>query len=149
MIHDPRTRRSVILGLGAPSVLHTRLLITYYYILVPWTTKFPSSSRLLCCLFHLGFTKLCRVFTRACVEQRVFIAVLPSDVVLWTHEVNNDGTTSFLLNPKGWMRRRVFHRKTSKDAKGQNWSFLRSTRNMEKFVVVNLIRCLTIYLWIF
>ena len=33
-------RRSVILGLGAPtySVLHTRLLLTYYYILVPWTT---------------------------------------------------------------------------------------------------------------
>ena len=33
-------RRSVIFGLGAPtySVLHARLLLTYYYILVPWTT---------------------------------------------------------------------------------------------------------------
>ena len=30
----------MILGLGTPtySVLHTRLLLTYYYILVPWTT---------------------------------------------------------------------------------------------------------------
>ena len=39
MIHDPQTWRSVILGLGAPTVLYTRLLITYFYILVPWTTK--------------------------------------------------------------------------------------------------------------
>ena len=45
VIHDPRTRRSY----GSTYSVTTRLLITYYYILVPWTT---ISSLRSCTTWH-------------------------------------------------------------------------------------------------